>query len=354
MYPIVEIKLNNIIENIKITRKICEDKNIKFSLVTKVLSDNKEIVEELVNNGIDCICDSRIKNLISYKDIDVEKWLIRLPMISEIKDVVKYCDASLNTEIEVIKELNEEAKNQNKKHKIILMYELGDLREGLLKEDLIKCISECVKYENIILYGIGVNLSCYGEIVPDEKNMTELSDLVLDIEKRFNIKFQIVSGGNSSSYDMMKKGKLPEKINNLRLGESIFLGNLPCFEKPIDELNKNNFILKAEIIELKEKPSIPWGESGLGNSFGEKDIFIDRGTRKRAIIALGKQDVNINGIIPIDEKIIVLGGSSDHIILDVTDSDKNYRIGDIIEFNLEYSGVLTVMTSKYINRKVIK
>lgn len=353
MYPVIEINLNNIIENVKITKKICEKNNIKFSLVTKVLANNKKVVSKLVNNGVDCICESRIKNLISYKDIEAEKWLIRIPMMSEVKDVIKYSDASLNSEMKVIKALNDEAFKQNKKHKVIIMYELGDLREGLLKDDLMKYIEETIKLSNIILYGIGVNLSCYGEILPDDRNMKELSDLVTEIENKFNIKLEIVSGGNSSSYDMMKNGMLPKNINNLRLGESVFLGNLPCFNKELPELNHNNFVLKAEIIELKEKPTVPWGESGLTNSYGETINFIDRGIRKRAIIALGKQDVNIDGIFPVDEKIIINGGSSDHIILDVTDSNHNYKVGDIIEFNLNYSGVLSLMTSNYINRKVI-
>ena len=353
MYPTIEINLNNIIENIKITKNICIKNDIKFSLVTKLLSDDKKIVEKLVQNGIDCICESRIQNIVSYKNINVEKWLIRSPMMYEIEDVIKYSDVSFNSEIKIIKALNNEAKKQKKNHKIILMLELGDLREGILKCDIMNYVSECIKLSNIILYGIGTNLSCYGEILPNKENMNELSNIANEIEKKFKINLEIVSGGNSSSYYMMKNGCLPKKINNLRLGESIFLGNLPCYEKKISELKHDNFILKAQIIELKEKPSVPWGESGLSNSFGESVSFIDRGIRKRAIIALGKQDVNINGIYPIDEKIIILGGSSDHIILDVTDSNQKYDVGDIIEFNLNYSSVLTLMTSKYVNRKVI-
>ncbi len=354
MYPRIEINLKNIVENAKKVKKLCEKQEVSLSLVVKILADSKEIVQTLVENGVDCICDSRIINLISYQDIPAEKWLIRIPMLSEVAEVVKYADVSLNSEMQVIRKLNEEAKKQKKKHKVILMYELGDLREGCLKEELEENLKESMKLDNIEVYGIGINLSCYGEIVPTEENMSELEEIVEELETKYQIRFKVISGGSSSSYNMLKEGKLPKKVNNLRLGESVFLGNVPCFEEEIEELNKNNFLLKAEIIELKEKPSIPRGKRGKSNSFGENITFIDKGIRKRAIVGLGKQDVRVECLTPVDESIMILDGSSDHILLDVSDSSKNYQVGDIIEFKMNYAGILTAMTSKYVERKIVR
>ena len=353
MYPKIEINLNNLIENAKKVKSICEENNVKYTLITKLLAGDKKIVKELVNNGVESIGDSRLKNIEEYKDLNVEKWLIRSPMLSEVHDAVALADVSLNSEIEVIKQLNKEAAEQGKKHKVILMYELGDLREGCLKDELDQVLKQALELENIEVYGIGVNLSCYGEIIPTEKNMNELVKVAEELEEKYNMKFKVISGGNSSSYKMLKEGKLPQRINNLRLGEAVYLGNVPCFEEPIDELNKDCFTLKAEIIELKEKPSIPWGEHGISNSFGEQVTFEDKGIRKRAIIALGKQDIRIECIKPIDKDINILNGSSDHIIIDVTDSKKEYHVGDIIEFRLQYAGVLTALTSKYVERSII-
>ncbi|MBE5819370.1 MAG: alanine/ornithine racemase family PLP-dependent enzyme [Clostridiales bacterium] len=306
MYPKLEINLNGIIKNAKAMKKICEENNVKLSLVTKCLVSDKRIVEELVNNGIEIICESRIQNFIDYKDIDVEKWLIREPMLSEIADVVKYSDVSLNSELKTILELNFEAKKQNKIHKIILMYELGDLREGADSKEIEELVEASLKLENIELYGIGSNLSCYGSIMPSKENMKELSDLAITLEEKFNIKFEVVTGGNSTSFEMLKNGELPNNINNLRIGEAVFLGNIPCIEKPIKEFSRNNFTLKGQIVELKQKPSIPRGTSGLYNSFGEAPVFIDKGIRKRALIAIGKQDITTKGLIPLDNKIEIL------------------------------------------------
>lgn len=306
MYPKLEIDLNGIIKNAKAMKKICEENNVKLSLVTKCLVSDKRIVEELVKNGIETICESRVQNFIDYKDINVEKWLIREPMLSEISDVVKYSDVSLNSELKTILELNSEAKKQNKIHKIILMYELGDLREGADSKEIEELVEESLKLENIELYGIGSNLSCYGSIMPSKENMKELSDLAITLEEKFNIKFKVVTGGNSTSFEMLKNGELPNNINNLRIGEAVFLGNIPCIEKPIKEFSRNNFTLKGQIVELKQKPSIPRGTSGLYNSFGEETVFIDKGIRKRALIAIGKQDITTKGLIPLDDKIEIL------------------------------------------------
>lgn len=352
MYPTVEINLKGIIENAKKMKKICESNGKSYCLVTKVVADNKEVIKALVDSGVNCIGESRIENLISYKDIKAEKWLIRIPMICEIEDVIKYCDVSLNSEIATLKALNEAAIKQNKIHKVILMYELGDLREGATKQELKQIIKETLNLSNIKIYGLGANLSCYGAIIPTNENMNELVEVAEELEKEFNIKFELISGGNSSSFKMLKNGELPDRINNLRLGESIFLGNVPCFEEPIQEFNRNNFMLKTQIVELKEKPSIPRGKHYV-DSFGQIPTFVDRGIRKRAIVALGKQDVRLDCLIPEDDEIIVLGGSSDHIILDVTNCRKELKVGDEIEFKLTYGGVLNLMTSKYVERKII-
>lgn len=351
MYPAVEINLNQIIKNAKLMQKICESQNKTYCLVTKVVSDNKEIVKALVDNGVNCIGESRIENLISYEDIKAEKWLIRIPMLCETENVVKYSDVSLNSELDTIKALNEEAIKQNKIHKIILMYELGDLREGCSKEELEEILPEILKLSNIKIYGLGTNLSCYGATIPTDENMSELVSVAEELEEKFGFKFELISGGNSSSFKMLKNGELPERINNLRLGESIFLGNVPCFEEPILEFNRNNFILKTQIIELKEKASVPRGKHYV-DSFGRIPTFVDRGIRKKAIIALGKQDVRLDCLIPEINEIIVLGGSSDHIILDVSDCKKEFKVGDEVSFKLTYGGVLSLMTSKYVQRQI--
>ena len=79
-------------------------------------------------------------------------------------------------------------------------------------------------------------------------------------------------------------------------------------------------LLEAQIIELKSKRSLPIGEIGV-DAFGQRPYYEDRGIIRRAILAIGKQDTDPDSMISLDEKIDILGASSDHLILDVSKSD---------------------------------
>lgn len=207
--------------------------------------------------------------------------------------------------------------------------------------------------DNINLYGIGVNLTCYGAIIPKNENLSQLVEIAGKLEAKYDIKLEMVSGGNSSSIYLVDKGELPAGINNLRLGESFLLGNDTAYETKLPGTVSDALILQAQIIELKEKPSLPIGEVGV-DAFGEKPYYEDRGIMKRAIIGIGKQDTDLGSMTPCDPQVEIMGGSSDHIILDVTHCDKEYKVGDIVEFELGYGGMLKTATSAYVEREYIR
>lgn len=184
-------------------------------------------------------------------------------------------------------------------------------------------------------------------------NLSLLTRIASKIEDKFNIKLKMVSGGNSSSIYLVGKGELPEGVNNLRLGESFLLGNDTAYETRLAGTTADALVLEAQIVELKEKPSLPIGEVGV-DAFGQKPVYEDRGIIKRAIIAVGKQDTDLDSMTPVDEKIDILGGSSDHIILDVTKSDKEYKVGDVVSFTLGYGGMLKTATSPYVEKAYVK
>ena len=163
----------------------------------------------------------------------------------------------------------------------------------------------------------------------------------------------MVSGGNSSSIYLVDRGELPEGINNLRLGESFLLGNDTAYETKLPGTVDDTVVLQAQIVELKEKPSLPIGEVGV-DAFGEKPYYEDRGIMKRAIIAVGKQDTDLGSMTPMDPQIEIMGGSSDHTILDVTHCDREYQVGDIVSFKLGYGGMLKNATSPYVEKDYVR
>lgn len=348
-YPCLNINLKKIDHNIKELIYLCNAEGIEPAIVTKSFCAEKAVVETIIKEGIKTIADARIKNLIKIQDLNCEKLLLRIPMKSEISKVIEYADISLNSELEIIKELSKEAKKVNKIHKIILMIDLGDLREGILPKDVLPTVKEIIKLPNLEFVGIGTNLTCYGGVIPDENNLGKLLQIKNQIEKELKIKFSIVSGGNSSSLHMIVNHSIPRGINQLRIGEAAILGRETAFGQKLDNFYEDCITLAGEIVELKEKPSMPEGNIGL-DAFGNKPSFIDKGIMKRAILALGQQDIKLDGLIPKDSEIEILGASSDHLLLNLTKCKKQYKIGDTVEFNMNYGCLLTAMTSEYVTK----
>ena len=358
MYPQLRIDLSKIRKNLDTVVSIAKQGGCSLMIVTKGFCADEHIVGEILKNDyVSYLADSRVRNLASYVDkahmAGKETVLLRLPMLCEIEDVVRYADISQNSELETIRALDAEAAKQNKKHKVILMIDMGDLREGMFFQDeeaILKTCCEILKMEHVVLEGIGVNLSCYGAIIPKPDNLGGLCAIAEKIEKKFSIRLNIVSGGNSSSVYLIPKGELPAKINNLRLGESFILGNETAYSQRIPGTCNDAVTLRAQIIELKHKPSLPIGDVGV-DAFGQVPSYEDRGWIDRAIFAVGKQDMNPDGLTPLNTKADVLGASSDHLIMDV--SKENYKLGDTVDFSLDYGALLKLFTSAYIDRAYI-
>ncbi|NYB75746.1 alanine/ornithine racemase family PLP-dependent enzyme [Sedimentibacter hydroxybenzoicus DSM 7310] len=353
MYPKLVIDLNKVKNNLNKTIEMVKGSGCSLMIVTKGYCADMEIYKLLEESDIDYLADSRIQNLKKYEGTTKERVLLRLPMISEADDVVRYADISLNSEIETIKKLNDAAGRLNKKHKILLMIDLGDLREGIFfenEDEIYHSVEEILKLENIELFGLGVNLTCYGAVIPKKENLSILVDIAHKIETKFNIKLQMISGGNSSSVYLIGKNELSEGINNLRVGEAFLLGDETAYSQMLEGFYDDAFTLEAEIIELKEKQSLPVGETGV-DAFGNRPVYEDLGVIKRAIIAVGRQDVDPDHLHPIDPSISILGASSDHLIVNADKTESNYKVGDIVKFKVEYSSLLRASTSSYVEKE---
>ncbi|MCX7950527.1 MAG: ornithine racemase Orr [Clostridiales bacterium] len=352
MYPQIVVNLEKYRHNIKYLVEKCATFNIKNWIVTKSFCAHPEIVNGIVDCGIDAVADSRIQNLKKMRDLNIKKILLRVPMIDEVEDVVEYADYSLNSEIETIKKLGKYAVEKGINHKIIIMVDMGDLREGVWPDNVDEFIQEVLKIDGIEIKGFGTNLTCYGGVIPDENNLGRLAEISMDMAKKFSLDIEYISGGNSSSYYLVENNRIPKEINNLRLGEIALLGRETAFGNRVEGLYDDVFVLKAQIVELKNKPSVPIGTIGM-DAFGNKPHYEDRGIIKRAIVAIGRQDINPDGLFPLDSDIDILGASSDHTILDVTRSKMDYKVGDIIEFKVDYGSLLKAMTSEYVEKRVI-
>lgn len=349
--PRIEINLAKIAHNAKVLQHLYESKGVGIMGVTKGVCGAPEIARLLVNNGVSILADSKIKNIQKMREanVDAEFVLLRTPALSEVETVINCADISLNTELAVIKSLSAEANKHHTMHKIILMTELGDLREGILPEDLEAFLQEVVLLSGIEVVGIGANFACFGGVKPDAENMGRLSKLAKEMENKFSLSFRFVSGGNSANYFWFKDTQSTGQVNNLRIGESILLGRETLSRMAIPGLFTDAFTFISEVIESKVKPSVPYGDIAQ-NTLGVSPQFEERGIIQRAILGVGFQDALIEGLTPMLD-MEILGASSDHTILDA--KKINLQVGDEVACSLNYGALLSLMTSPYVFKKYI-
>ncbi len=352
----VTLDINKLKANFDYLNSIFNHNNIEWSIVSKMLSGNKSYLTEILKFDIKQICDSRVSNLKMIKSINpkIETIYIKPPAKRSIPSVVKYADISMNTEFATIKMLSDEAKKQNKTHKIIIMIELGELREGVMGEDFMDFYESVFKLKNILVVGIGANLSCLYGVLPNHDKLIQLSLYEQLIEAKFNRQIKYVSGGSSVTIPLIFQNLLPRGINHFRVGETLFLGTDVYNNTKFKKMNSDVFRLYSEIIELIEKPVVPMGEFGTnveGKSLEPNQLNIGE-TSYRAIIDIGLLDVDVNHIELVDKRIKITGASSDMIVIDLNDNRKKYKVGDLIEFKLNYMGTLRLLNSKYIEKRL--
>lgn len=343
--------------NFQYLDKIFKNRDIEWAVVSKVLCGNKSYIQELLNIGARQFCDSRVSNLKMVKSLDptVQTVYIKPPPTRSINEVVKYADVSLNTEIKTIQKLSAAAVEQNKEHKVLIMIEMGELREGVMGDKLLEFYQKIFELPNITVVGIGTNLTCMYGVLPSHDKLIQLSLYKQLIEAKFNCKIPYVSGGSSVTIPLIFEKQLPKGINHFRVGETLFLGTDVYHDKTFEKMHNDVFKLHAEIIELNEKELVPTGELGT-NLTGETLQFENnKGFEKsyRAIIDLGLLDVDDRHTQFINKKLSILGASSDMIVVDLGNNEDNYKVGDMIELSMDYMSLLRIMNSKYIEKRII-
>lgn len=346
-YPQLEFDLALLRSNADAVISRCRGMGIRVCGVVKGVDGLPEAARVLRAAGAAELGTSRLEQVAKCRAAGVPgPWLlIRIPGLTELPDVVALCETSLQSEWPTLLALEEECLRQNKTHRVIVMTDLGDLREGFWDKKELVDVCERVERDlpHVQLAGIGVNLTCYGSTKPTPEKMNELVGLARQVEQRIGRKLEIVSGGATSSFTLVHWGTMPAGVNHLRIGEAILLGKdlqVDWGIRDMDYLRMDALTLRAEVVEVKDKPTYPIGEFAI-DAFGRKPVYEDRGIRRRAILALGRADVGeLESLIPREPGLTVIGGSSDHCIVDVEDCPRRLQVGDIVEFSLCYSHML--------------
>ncbi len=349
-FPRLEIDLDKVFHNAAQLVARLGERGISVTGVTKATLGMPEIAKSWIRAGVCGLGDSRVENMHEMQSagVDLPMSLIRTPMISQVPQVVRIVSTSFNTEIQVLRRLSVEAKKADCMHKVLLMVELGDLREGIMPDLLEGIVRDTLCLEHITFTGIGTNLACRSGVSPGNDNMGQLSTLADSLDAKFGFVMKTVSGGNSANLEWALDSTRLGRVNNLRLGESMLLGCEPLHRQVIEGLYTDAFTLIAEVIELNRKPSEPWGNLAQ-SAFGEEKVAQNQGEITQAILAIGRQDIDHEGLIP-PKGIEILSASSDHLVVQITKGHGSIQVGHLMSFQLNYSALLRAMTSPFIEK----
>jgi predicted amino acid racemase len=355
VYPHLSVDLDVIEGNARTIVDLCAEHGIAVSGVTKGVCGNAEIAKAMLRGGVVSLGESRLENIARLRagGIDAPITMLRLPPLSGIGEVVAAAGASLNSELAVVAGLSEAAQRQGVVHDIVVMVELGDLREGMAPGDVAPFVRTALALPGIRIAGLGANLSCFGGVVPSTKNMGRLAALAEEVERRFGFELELVSGVNSSGLELIAAGGMPARVNHARIGEAILLGRETMHRRPWPGTRQDAFVLRAEILERKRKPSIPVGEIAE-DAFGRIPSFVDKGERMRALLNIGREDIDVGSLKPLDPGVTILGASSGYLVADVTEAGAGARVGDALAFQPGYGALLAAMTSEYVKKRLTR
>lgn len=345
---ILKMKMNNIVSNFLKVKDLCDNLNIELVTVTKICLSDREMIDILVENGANFVADSYLENLCRLPK-SLKKMLFT-PSISTLKGGKDCCEYFYLSDLKAIEMIagNENIKNKN----IILPLELGDMREGVLAEELVPFLNKALKIRGINICGVGANLGCLIGKLPDLRVMDRLESMIDRVKRELSFEFETISMGGTLLYEMMVNRELYRGINQLRIGEAIFFGHNMSYNKDIPTLSQDTFIFSGEILEINEK-NTDYVENTGYNALGLKTPVVARGLRRLAVLDFGKLAAPLYGLNPLDRNIIPFGCSHNHTVVDITDSQTNYGSGDYIDFRANYNSAAYAMLAPFVEKRLV-
>lgn len=358
-FPALYVNTDAISTNARVLCGVCASYGISVAGVIKFSDGDPRIGRAYMEGGCAQIAVSRAKHLPALKRElpQVETLLTRVPARCDLENTARFADLVLHADADGLRALDAEAAKWGTTPGIILMLDVGDLREGVENiPDLVSLAMLCESLPNLRLKGVGTNHACLNGVLPNYENLSFLVEGAEAVERAIGRKLEWISGGSSINLLLLHEGmnKMPSRINHLRLGGSIAnpmnirLGRGVTFPG----LREDSVSLAAEIVEIREKASAVVGSTK--NWKGETVLQEDKGRRLRAILAVGSQDIaSARDLIPLDEGVEVIGCSSDHTIVDVTDARK-LKSGDVLHFRVRYANMLYAFTGDHVTIRFVK
>lgn len=326
----INIHLSKIQYNALVLKKLLEDRKIQMIPVLKCAGGDVQIAKLFEKIGFYLVAESRL-NLIEANTTDLDYMMIKGSTPIEVPKLVQNTTLSIQTDLNVIRAINEEAKKRHKPHSILLMVDWKDGREGILTYETIDYLKEIMKLDHIYLKGLSFNFMCYRPLPPTEEDISYIEHFIHNIHKETGLSFPIISGGNSSMLTLAMYYDLG-CINELRIGEALFRGYETAQQQRLPFLYTDTIEIVGQIAEIKPRLNLSTHHAYM-----------------QALVDIGNLDTEISDLTPRDEKLKIVGSTSDLLLLDLGDT-YSYQVGDTVTFNMGYGAIAQSMHSKQLNK----
>lgn len=352
MPPELIFHLDRIEQNARQVIQTCRQAGVSVWGVTKVTGGFPPVAVAMIRGGVQGIADARLINLARLRraGLAIPLLLLRSSTPAEAEETVEWADISIQSSLEPLVALSGAALRRGRKHKVLLAVEIGDLREGVMPEDVSALAKAVETLPGLQLEGLSTNYACLSGVLPTTENGRMFVEIARQVERTIGRKLDALSGGATVSLSLIEQSTLPTGINQFRVGEAILCGTDTSGHRNVPGMRQDTVELHASVIEVENKPSVPSGPLGR-NAFGQEPNFIDRGLRPRAILALGRIDMELDELFPLEAGIEIVGASSDHLVVDLGDAKRSIRVGDRLGFAAGYHSILRASVSPYVQKK---
>jgi predicted amino acid racemase len=279
--------------------------------------------------------------------------MLQLPDLDQVAVIKDTSDIWLVSDPAHARMIATVAKQQRQIQELILMVDVGNHREGVIPELTVATAAAIMENEGVSLIGLGTTVGCYCGYKAGLADMEYLVDIAIEAEAQLGCRFDTLSVGSGSMLlELAEQGEMPDRINQLRIGAAVLVGEEPPTRRAIPGLFQDAFIFQGKVLETSLKPSTPEGSIGT-DAFGNKIVFEHQGLRRLCILNFGLLDVDSYDLTPLTEGLRIIAAASNYTICDTTDCDLQPAIGDTVEFRMAYSSMARAMVSRDVKQVFI-
>jgi ornithine racemase len=349
---VLRINTAKLRDNINYLSGLCRKSGVDMLGVVKGCDAHPDICRLFVEAGVDNLGAAHLGQAGRLAQAGAaNSWLMALPSPRQAPEVVRRYNVSFNSEASTLSALSLAAASARARHEVMLMVEVGDLREGAMPGQVVELVRHTLRleHEHFAFKGLAAHFGCMSGLLPLPENTDRLFKAAGAVRAVLGREPQILSLGGSDFVRVLEQGDFPAGAGQARIGYTALLGRRPDEDAPHPDLHRDALILEGEVLEVRDKPSMPLGPTGL-NAFGQRLSFVDRGVRKRAVLDFGALETEPGGLTPLLPGMEMVSYNSNYTVFDITACPISAQAGHRFTFLMNYKAMSLAFHSSQVEK----